>query len=211
MTAESFSAVDPAIPPLSPPENEQVPSGSPDGPPVAKPPADSYEDAWRQFQERFDAVLAEQEARYRGLLELARALPDAADREVARARAEGDRRIAEERARRRAMLASVGESCETIRQRISLLSAALEAAAERVDALTSFIAAVAEAAAEDSSGAGEEQPARPEAAAIAQLDAQAVVDPPSGNDIDPWAVVDAARRLFQVHRSGSRADRSRDR
>jgi hypothetical protein len=159
---------------------------------------EEYDAAWATFHTAFHATLAEQAERYQTLLNLARALPEVADREIARALTEGEQRIAAERRARRAILAEADAHCAALRQALATLAAELTAAARQVDTLARQVHAAF--LAEET---GTETPsARP------FLSAEPVIGgsgDASGADsgADPWALVEAAMRLFRVRAPGS--------
>ncbi len=159
--------------------------------------AEAYDTAWATFHTAFQATLVEQAERYQTLMDLARALPEIADREIARTVDEGEQRIAAERMARRAILAEADASCAALQQKLAKLAAELTAAAKHVDRLARQVHA-AFLAEESGTETASVRPMLSAEPVIAGGDA-------SGADAgaDPWALVEAAMRLFRVRAPGS--------
>ncbi|MER3437363.1 MAG: hypothetical protein C4346_07125 [Chloroflexota bacterium] len=165
--------------------------------PAVSPVVQAYDAAWATFHAAFQATLAEQAERYQTLLDLARALPEVADREIARTLTEGEQRIAAERLARRAILAEADAHCAALREALATLAAEFSAAARQVDTLARQVHAALLA---EETGTGT-------ASAGPLLSAEPVIDgsgDASGADAgaDPWALVEAAMRLFRVRVPG---------
>ncbi len=192
MSTDFVSATESVIPfPASPSELMQQTSPPPAGPTRASESA--YDRAWATFQAAFDAAIAEQAQQFRTLRELAKALPDIADEEVARVRAEGERRVEAERDARREILADFDVRCEALRQGMASLAAELASAARRVDALARQVQAALASETPVSAAVTVKEPV-----AESPSDLAGRASPTDEARTDPWALVEAAMRLFNV-------------
>ncbi|GIW04579.1 MAG: hypothetical protein KatS3mg059_1199 [Thermomicrobiales bacterium] len=159
---------------------------------------EAYDAAWVTFHTAFHATVTEQAERYQRLLDLAKALPEVADREIARTLTEGEQRIAAERMARRAILAETDAHCAALRHALAILAAELTAAAKQVDTLARQVhaALLAEEAGTETADA------RPFLSAEHFIDGSGDASS-ADTGADPWALVEAAMRLFRVRTPGS--------
>lgn len=193
MSTEFIPATEPAIPPAASPTDLRQQASTPPAASTGETES-AYDRAWAAFQTSFDAAIAGQAQQFRTLLELAKALPGIADQEVARAREEGERRVAAECEARRAVLSELDAHCEMLRHGMASLAAELASAARRVDALARQVQAALAA----DTPASEAVTAREPVVADSSCDLAGHTSSTDEAGTDPWALVEAAMRLFKI-------------
>lgn len=205
MSTDFVSATGAALP--IPEASAEIQQPSPPPAPSTYEAERAYDAAWAAFQAAFDAAIAGQARQFQTLLELARSLPTIADQEIARTRAEGERRLVAEREARLAILSDVAAHCEALRHAMASLAAELASAARRVDALGRQVHVLLAADAPATWSVGTRE------TIVAESSHDHAGPPPSTDEggTDPWALVEAAMRLFKIRspadeRGGSGAD-----